>query len=90
MEEGTHHDLYAMNGIYHGLVEAQNISAESDASGEAEHSHARNDSFTAEAVMTDSDPNKDYSAIASSGVVEKEFTSRYLAKKVYNARSELT
>src|SRR5947207_6777284 len=54
VEEGTHHDLYAMNGIYHGLVEAQNISAESDASGEAEHSHARNDSFTAEAVMTDS------------------------------------
>ena len=91
MEEGTHDDLYAMNGIYHGLVDAQNLSAESDASGKAEHSAPLHDSFTIEAVTADTDPSKDYTAIASSGVVEKkEFTSRYLAMKVSNARSKLT
>src|SRR5947207_15661700 len=66
VEEGTHDDLYAMNGIYHGLVDAQNLSAESDGSGKAEHSAPLHDSFTIEAVTADTDPSKDYTAIASS------------------------
>src|SRR6266516_7643668 len=29
VEQGTHDELYALQGVYHGLVEAQSLSAES-------------------------------------------------------------
>ena len=84
MEQGTHDELYALQGIYHRLVEAQSLSHEAGAFLEIEKvdeisTSPKSSMFT----RTESDPTRDYEALAKSGVLEKkQYTSVYLLKRV--------
>jgi ABC-type multidrug transport system ATPase subunit len=85
VEQGTHDELYELHGIYHGLVEAQNLSAESDEEDAGEHKLASHDTRTNEfqRIECENDPNKDYTIIAKSGMVEKKtYKLSYILKRV--------
>jgi ABC-type multidrug transport system ATPase subunit len=80
VEQGTHDELYGLHGIYHGLVEAQSISAEINEIGIPEHKTSPNYISTNEC---DDDPSKDYTIIAKWGMVEKKtYKLSYLLKQV--------
>lgn len=95
VEEGTHDELYARNGVYHRLVEAQHISAETDEwlekESESEHSeaylaHFRSSSPSAKlhGLTKPSHRNLfEYQKIMELGVVEQRtYTLRHLIRKV--------
>ena len=90
VEEGTHDQLYAQNGVYRGLVDAQHISVESEEElekrlPEPEHSEVYLSEFTsAVKEITPVRRSETMKNISKSGVLEeKKYTTMYLLKKVF-------
>ena len=93
VEQGTHDDLLAREGIYHGLVEAQHICAEADQATERDISQFEHDTsyLSKLAAKTDDVPivgihksttmptisKIDFEASAKSGIVEKRQYSTF-------------
>lgn len=101
VEEGTHDELYARNGVYHRLVEAQHISAETDEwlekESESEHSEAYLAHFRSSSSAKlhglkkpDHRDSFEYQKIMELGVVQQRtYKLRHLIRKVRTFYSRL-
>jgi len=89
IEQGTHDELYAQDGMYHGLVEAQRISAESTGGEGTETPEEVNDMETAILTRARSQSNPPgllhRATTAKSSIVEPtDLESGVVAKTKYS------
>ena len=90
VEEGTHDELYAQNGVYRGLVDAQHISVESEEElekrpMEPEHCEPYLNEFTSRVKeITPVGRSETMKSVSKSGVLEeKTYKTTYLVKKAF-------